>query len=108
MLKIEESDGELASDSVEVSGFERNVLNYHMRLMSEAGFVDGIDATSSSGYALLNVRLTWSGHDFLDSVRDDSIWESVQKRLIPVGGAATLETVKALAVELTKTAIGIE
>jgi hypothetical protein len=42
--------------------------DYHLDLMRDAGLL-AFANTSGSAY-----RMTWQGHDFLDSVRDPEIW----------------------------------
>ncbi|MYA61720.1 MAG: DUF2513 domain-containing protein, partial [Dehalococcoidia bacterium] len=53
-------------------------------------------------------RLTNSGHDFLDSIRDDGILSKVKTRLLAVGGEASLEVIRALATSLIKQQLGID
>ncbi len=40
------------------------------------------------------------GHDFLDAVRNDSVWARVKDKLVQVGGEAPLEVIKAVAVKV--------
>ena len=72
---------------------ERTTLedNYHILLLIEAGFLHG-EANSSQASELPEsfswVRLTWSGHEFLDAARNPSVWEQARKiagHPIPVG-----------------------
>lgn len=59
-------------------------------LVDEAGFVTGTSSTILSGRKdWLNLRITWQGHDFLDSVRDPEIWRKA-KNTAAGGGGFTL------------------
>jgi len=107
LLKIEESDGELGSEDLRVPDFDKNQQDYHINLMIEAGLIDGIDASSMSGFAVLDLRLTWDGHDFLDSIRDDTVWAKTKSRLADVGGSAAFEIVKAVATQVIVDALGL-
>jgi hypothetical protein len=71
-------------------------LAEHIRLMYEAGFVSGVDCSSAGSIEWLELRLTWEGHDFLDSVRDPRIWEKTKATATRVGGL-TADILKDLA-----------
>lgn len=51
-------------------------IAYNLGLAIDAGFVNGREA---GGGSFLLEGLTWSGHDFLDSVRDDEIWRRTKE-----------------------------
>ena len=63
---------------------------YQIALLKDAGLVDAeIDTTSlvPSGAAI--IRLTWAGHDFLDSSRDNKIWTMAVNHVIKPGASWT-------------------
>lgn len=47
-------------------------------LVEEAGLVTGIPAHTLGGKNWLDLRLTWQGHEYLDSIRDPEIWTKTQ------------------------------
>ena len=51
--------------------------------------------------------LTWAGHDFLDSIRDESVWSAVKKKLTAVGGSASIDVLKALVTQVVKGKLGL-
>ena len=53
-----------------LSGRTYDELSYHLMLLIEAGFLDG----GLGGRMPTIRRLTWNGHEFLEAVRDPSIW----------------------------------
>lgn len=57
---------------------------YHLHLMADAGLVDQMSNSSNS----LSFRLTNCGHDFLESTRDDGIWQDTKVAVRGAGGAA--------------------
>lgn len=91
---------------------EYSVAAYHMRmLVEEAGLVRGIDASSSSGEDWLELRLTWQGQDFIDSIRDPTVWDRTKEGVKSIGGASwdlLLELAKAYAKAELKTRLGVE
>jgi len=47
-------------------------------------------------------HITHEGHDFLQSIEDDTVWVRTKERLKNVGGTAALSVVKSIAVEVSK------
>ena len=47
------------------------------------------------------MNLTWAGHDYLDSIRDDQIW-AVAKDGVKQAGGLTFDLLKSLAKGLVK------
>lgn len=66
-----------------ISGHSVEEVAYHLKLLIEAGFVDGAVTVLLPMHVIRT--LTNSGHDFLDNIRNDDIWRRVKGR---VGGLA--------------------
>jgi hypothetical protein len=73
--------------------------SYQLTLMKDAGWIDGRHVSAGV------FRLTNSGHDYLDAVRDQGVWEKTKAAVIETGGSATLEIVKNLAIGFLKSKI---
>jgi hypothetical protein len=59
------------------SGHSIEELGYHLTLIVEAGFVKG-----QLGFGMPSISsLTWSGHEFLDNIRDGGVWAKTKERL---------------------------
>ena len=72
---------------------------YHVMLLCDAGYMTNvIDHT---------YRMTSSGHDYLDAIRDDTIWANIKVVTASVGGV-TLGLLKDLGVSYLKQKILIE
>jgi hypothetical protein len=83
--------GELAMD---IEGHSANEVDYHLQLIEEAGFIRTF--SRELGGAILFDRLTWAGHDFVDSVRSPEVWAKTRRGAEAVGGI-TIDLVKDLA-----------
>ena len=99
-------DGSVLDESYQspTVGITPAVLQEHARLLVEKDLVDG-DAAGSMNDGIPEFRLerlTWSGHEFLDAVRSDSIWSRVKKTATDQGLSLTLSVTKALAIQYTK------
>lgn len=105
LLKISEADGPLRFGdllSKEAGANGRAIAVYHMRmLIDEIGFVRGIEASSTSEKNWIQLELTWRGQDFLDSVRDPTVWDKTRDGAKKLGGV-TLEMFIGIAKEFAK------
>ena len=78
---------------------------HHVGLILDAGFVRAVFMAAPSAYHVSG--LTWAGHDFLDSIRDESVWSAVKKKLTAVGGSASIDVLKALVTQVVKGKLGL-
>ena len=100
----------LPIDQVRLSNFpsERaGEISYHMTLLIEAGLVNGhINQTlSSEPKDFIVQRLTWSGHEFLDAIRSESIWKKTKKKFVDEGISMTFDLIKSVASGLITSAL---
>jgi hypothetical protein len=68
--------------------------HYHVQLLCDSGF---LCREGKSGYRISN-----SGHDFLDAMRDEGIWKKTKDTVAISGGNATLGFIKQIATALLK------
>lgn len=66
-----------------LDGVPPEVFAQHVEWMQEAGLVAAIISASVGGprYAAVS-RLTWSGCDFADVVRDDTLWLKAKEKVL--------------------------
>jgi hypothetical protein len=81
-------------DDMGVDNHSLEEIDYHLRLLIKAGLVEGRE-NLSGGLAVITA-LTWQGHEFIDNVKDVSIWEQTKERLQGLSGVA-LSVVAAIA-----------
>ena len=83
------------------SGFVQEDLEAHMPLLIDRQLIEAKDWSTLKTRGWGMVRLTWEGHDFLDSVRDPEVWRKTKEGLDAAGGF-TFELMKSLAKGLVK------
>jgi hypothetical protein len=88
LMVCETAPGGYAPDDLRVEGYTDEQIGYHVMLMVQAGLMEGGDRpgqnpTSPTWRAN---NLTWEGHEFLDSVRNDTTWNKAKSALGAVGG----------------------
>src|SRR5271168_1413728 len=88
LLKVESDPPPRAGETAtgfDVAGYTDAEVLYHLDLLAQAEFVSG-DARNSKvvdvGGQPTRValyKLTWQGHEFLDSVRDPETWKKAKE-----------------------------
>jgi len=77
--------------------FSEQEVAYNMRLLKEAGYIDAIYQESRTGsneiIAAMARRLTNSGHELLDTIRNDSIWSKIKDTFRSKGVEMTFDLV---------------
>jgi hypothetical protein len=66
---------------------------YHVQLLIDARLVEGRVMKGQQGAlsGAIVFRLTWAGHDFLQSVRDETVWKKAKKHVLKVGASWTFD-----------------
>ena len=77
------------------------VLEYHLSLVENAGFVE---FQKRSGSIWSVEGLTWQGHEFLDNIRAQDIWDKTKEQADNLGGFS-MQVVGELAKGFVKTKI---
>lgn len=92
----------------QINGWDEETVSEHMRLLDQAGLIEAVCNRPQSfmpcGYNLptqcVAMALTWSGHEFLDSIRKDSAWYAIANEAKSRGLDLSFEAIKALAAYL--------
>lgn len=107
LLALAESDEELWSTSLVSDKYSREIIGYHFLILNEAGLiVANVQAADDDPYyAAVALRLTWEGNDFLDTVRDETIWNKVRSTVGKITSGASFEVFKTVASSLALEAI---
>ena len=86
----------------EIKNQDSELVRYNMALLIEAKLVDG---TISKGLSLSQApmgvwlhKLTWEGHEFLDNLREESVWNKIKDEFQD----ASLNTVTSVAKKLAE------
>lgn len=93
--------------NIEIDGYTDEEIKYHFKRLLEADIING-EVVGLQGNKIRFNCSTWYGHEYLDSIKDKSLWEKV-KRDIEVYGikSVTLDIIKSYAEKLIKEKLGI-
>lgn len=107
LFALADSDEPLWSTDLVTDEYSRDIIGYHFLILDEAGLiVANVKATDDDPYYIaVASRLTWEGNDFLDAVRDESIWKRVRSTIGKITGGASIEVFKTVASSLALDAI---
>lgn len=115
LVKIEEYPHFGHITDFKIEGVDEDALNYHLLLLKEANYIKANLIELGSGkYILSSVqRLTFDGHEFLDSLKNKELWnqfveylkgESKELGSLPI--SVLLELFKKFAINWGETKLG--
>jgi len=88
----------------DIVGYEQEMIDEHINLLQEADLIQ-VGVSYEDGYTPLNTcRLTWQGHDFIESAANEGLYKQAVQKAKAVG-SVSFEIVKAVIAELAKQAI---
>ena len=107
LFKVEEKESPAPEWDFKIDDYPQDIINYHIVLMNEAGLLIGKAEESSNGsYYNANVsRLTWEGHEFLDSIKNLSIWNKAKNSISKQAKGVPFEILKFLIIKIIKESI---
>lgn len=106
LLKAEEISGEGAKpvSQIDLSTDDEDKIGYHLHLLKEEGLLEaGVSETTMGTYIPgAIIGLTWQGHEFLENIRNDSIWSKVKDTAKEKVGSASIKILVSLAEKYVK------
>ena len=83
MLVIEEQYVDTAIFNLAVDGYSLEQVAYHCKILCEAGIVTEYNSTyGDNRLQFFSVgSLTWEGHEYLDKIRDTTIWQKTKDKI---------------------------
>jgi hypothetical protein len=92
-----------------MSEIEDPVLLAHLELLIEAGLVNGrISRSQGTRGDVISVSgLSWQGHEWIEMVRSQSVWNEVKSAVLDGGGVLTFELTKAVAAKIFRARLAL-
>ena len=101
----------LPGSDVQIDGYDMKTIAYHCALLHDAGLIYDYKAQyAGDGLCFFGVgRLTWEGHELLDKIKSDTVWnktkETIKSKGIPLVLDAVKEISSAIVTSMVKAAI---
>jgi len=106
LQKTEEHDISTGKPDVYFPDRPDNEISYHVRLLQEAGLIEaGIPCEIGGRWEVR--RLTWAGHEFMDAIRNDTVWKTVNDEVKKQGVSIPFEILKNLALRACANLVGL-
>jgi hypothetical protein len=101
LLQVEEGESIGSWFDLSIEGYSEAALSEHVHLLADAGYVEAKYLTDMvTGGEWKPIRLTWSGQDFLEASRNDTIWKKAA--LKEKGLGLSLDLLKTALIEVAK------
>lgn len=102
LFKIEESVDNVACHNLKIEGYSMDQVAYHCSILYEGGYIYDYKAQYGGNglYSFGVGRLTWEGHEFLDKIREDTIWKKTKDIIKDKGLPLVFDIVKSVSTEV--------
>ncbi len=109
LFHFEEKPDHKPEKETRLPGYDEATVKYHLLLLAQAKLIDFEPESSSTGRIIrvIPIGLFWSGHEFLDTVRNDKVWNQVKDRAREKGTEMPFEIMKSMALEIAKKFFGL-
>lgn len=108
LLNIEEQPpGNLIRTVNLRSEWSREEVLGHLRLIDQAGLIDGNLKFHGDQVLMAIHGLSNEGHDLMDSIRSETVWTETKERVSTVGGTVALDVLKSVAGAVAAKLLGL-
>lgn len=100
VFAIEEQYEGQAIRHLKIDGFDHVTIALHCKLLFEFGLVDYYKPISADDVPVITFfvgNLTWEGYDFLDKIRQDTVWNKTKEVITKQGLPMVIDVVKQVA-----------
>ena len=101
LFEIEEKKPFEEVHNLSVEGYDKQEIAYHCEMLHQEGFIKNYysaDCDNFDGVLFFRVQdLTWQGHDLLEVIRQDTIWNKTKETIAEKGLSITVGTIKTIA-----------
>jgi len=103
LLIEEQADGGLQLEIPQ--DIDRKVAVKHLNMLEEAGLVKNNIQYGDNYPVCIFSSLTWEGHDFLENIKNDTVWNKLKEMIKEKSGELSWAVIKAAAIEYMKACI---
>jgi hypothetical protein len=100
---------EATLSEVKLEEFSDEQVAYHVNLLAEADYITGYSsqALTQNVPEWIEVRLTWTGHEFIDAARNETVWAKFKKTLAEKGGSVPFSLAVNILTSIAKQEFGL-
>lgn len=109
LITIEKNYIDVALDysKVNIDGYDMKTIAYHCSILYDAGLISDFKGHYGGNELLLFWvgHLTWEGHEFLDQIENETVWNKTKATIKEKGIPFVLDAVKDIATAITASMI---
>ena len=107
LLEVESKETPSGWVDLQIADYPKDHVSYHVKILSEAGYLEAQELTTKSGFDWKPINLTWQGHDFLDAARNKSVWQKAKKKVGDKVTSVSFDVLKSILVGIAKQELGL-
>lgn len=108
MLAAEKSEDPTKLVDPKFESHSETEISYQIALLDDAGLLHGHDRTAIGVFRWSAGRLTWAGHEFVEAVRDESVWQEALAITAKSGDGTVFELLKKALMQVLEKRAGLE
>ena len=97
LVKIEANPDPIGWIEIELLEASAIEVAYHVKILSQSGLIEAVNVTTRSGFDWKAISLTWKGHEFLDTIRNDTVWVKTKEAIKSKGGSLPFTLISKIA-----------
>ena len=105
LFEIEKVPYDMDTHEINIDGYSKTEVNYHIILLNEAGLIEALDYSSFNCSEWQPKRLTWKGHEFLDASRNETIWNKAKDTIKERGLSLSFDLIYKILIRILSTEI---
>jgi hypothetical protein len=105
--QVEEKSKGIGTVVLNIPDYSPDEVSYHVKILCDGGFLEATNASTMHGLDWVPKSLTWPGHEFLDAIRNDSVWKKVKEKVKEYGGKLSFAIIKNLAIKFAAEGVGL-
>ena len=110
LANIENSTStKLTVDDFTNDAYDASRISFHISLLLDCGYIEATEfnVIGQKYQQYLIKRITSSGYDYLNSVRDANVWSKTKETLKSVGNSVSLDVIKTVASKVALNLLGL-
>lgn len=99
LFAIEKQYVDTAINNLKIEGYSTEEIAYHCKILYEAELISEYEARYADGriFRYFVGPLTWEGHDYLDKIRSDTVWNKTKETIKNKGLPMIIDVIKEIA-----------
>jgi hypothetical protein len=108
MLAAEKSKDPYELVDPKFEGHNETEISYHIALLDDAGLLHAQDRSAIGVFRWSAGALTWAGHEFVEAIRDDSVWKEALTIAAKSGDGTVFEILNKALMQVLEKRAGLE